>query len=209
MADTLHNKLVAVQGELKAHKSQRNDFGGFNYRSCEDILEALKPLLKKYELRLTISDDIVQIGERVYVKATTQLTDGTEIEGKGMAVVITTAYARESLEKKGMDAAQITGAASSYARKYALNGLFCIDDTADADTKDNNEKKAKPKAETQACIKDINEVKLFCEILDKDYDGCLEYYGVDKEWTAPQAKKAIADLKSAQKSLSKDPDAKA
>ena len=116
--------LNKIQKELKAPKSQKNTFGNYNYRSCEDILEAVKPLLG--EAVLTISDEIVNLGDRFYVKATATISQGTEN-------VSVSAYARESLEKKGMDSAQITGATSSYARKYALNGLFCIDDTKDAD----------------------------------------------------------------------------
>lgn len=121
------NKLLKIQTELKAPKGQFNKFGNYKYRSCEDILEALKPLLAKEGCTLTLSDEIVEIGGRVYVKATATLTDGTATER-------VTAYAREEESKKGMDASQVTGAASSYARKYALNGLFCIDDTKDADT---------------------------------------------------------------------------
>ena len=116
--------LNKIQKELKAPKSQKNTFGNYNYRSCEDILEAVKPLLG--EAVLTISDEIVNLGDRFYVKAIATISQGTEN-------VSVSAYARESLEKKGMDSSQITGATSSYARKYALNGLFCIDDTKDAD----------------------------------------------------------------------------
>ena len=130
-------KLIAVQAALKAPKSQRNNFGNYNYRSCEDILEALKPLLKQEGLLLTISDSIEFIGNRFYVKATATVTDGE----KEVAV---TAYAREEETKKGMDGSQITGAASSYARKYALNGLFAIDDTKDADCTNKHEAAEKP-----------------------------------------------------------------
>jgi hypothetical protein len=120
----LTNKLATIQQKLKAPKGQVNTFGKYKYRSCEDILEAVKPLLG--DLVLTISDDIVEVGGRVYVKATVSINSGS-------GSVSTTAFARESETKKGMDESQITGAASSYARKYALNGLFCIDDTKDAD----------------------------------------------------------------------------
>jgi len=119
--------LSSIQTELIAPKSQFNDFGKYKYRSCEDILEALKPLLKKYSACVTMSDNIVLIGTRVYVEARATLTVGN-------ASVTVTAFAREAETKKGMDEAQITGAASSYARKYALNGLFSIDDTKDSDT---------------------------------------------------------------------------
>ena len=126
-------KLAAVQKTLKAPKNQRNTFGNYNYRSCEDILEAVKPILAKADLTLTISDDIVLIGDRIYVKATATLYDSkSEADGKIDSISVS-AFAREEESKKGMDASQVTGAASSYARKYALNGLFCIDDTKDAD----------------------------------------------------------------------------
>lgn len=123
--------LNKIQKELKVSKGQFNSFGNYKYRSCEDILEVVKPLLG--QTVLTISDEMVQLGDRYYVKATVTLTEGVE-------KISVSAYARESLDKKGMDSAQITGAASSYARKYALNGLFCIDDTKDADTQDNSSK---------------------------------------------------------------------
>lgn len=121
-------ELVTIQSELKAPKNQRNTFGGYNYRSAEDILEAVKPLLKKEKCTLTISDEIVQVGDRIYIKSTATLTNE-----KGESTQ-TSAFAREPLSKKGQDESQVTGSASSYARKYALNGLFCIDDNKDADT---------------------------------------------------------------------------
>lgn len=122
--------LTRIQQELKAPKGQRNTFGNYNYRSCEDIVEAVKPLLQGAVL--TLSDQIVEVGGRIYVKATARLVDGETTHE-------VTAFAREPEQKKGMDESQITGAASSYARKYALNGLFLIDDTRDADTMDNRE----------------------------------------------------------------------
>lgn len=128
--------LQQIQSELKAPKGQFNSFGGYKYRSCEDILEALKPVLAKYQAAVILSDEIVQLGERWYVKATATLKTK---EGD----LSVSAFAREPVAKKGMDESQITGAASSYARKYALNGLFGIDDTKDADTMDNREQ-AKP-----------------------------------------------------------------
>lgn len=134
-------KIVAIQSELKAPKGQYNSFGKYNYRSCEDILEGVKPLLAKHGLVLTIQDSIDLIGDRFYVKATATITDGKE-------ELSTSAYARESLDKKGMDASQVTGATSSYARKYALNGLLAIDDTKDADTMDNNKKPVQQTQET-------------------------------------------------------------
>ena len=125
----IYASLMAVQAELKAPKNQHNSFGKYDYRSAEDIIEAVKPLLKENGLFLTMSDDIVQIGDRYYVKATVSVTDIVTGES-----VQTSALAREAAQKKGMDESQVTGTASSYARKYALNGLFAIDDTKDADT---------------------------------------------------------------------------
>lgn len=122
--------LIKIQSELVAPKDLYNKFGNYNYRSAESILEAVKPLLSKYGAELTISDDVVLVGDRVYVKATVSITDGKETK-------TVTAFAREPSEKKGMDSSQITGATSSYARKYALNGLFLIDDSKDADTEEN------------------------------------------------------------------------
>lgn len=130
----IYNKMLIIQTELKAPKNQFNKFGNYSYRSCEDIQEGVKPLLKETKTILTVSDELVNIGERYYIKATATLHD-CESEGK----IINTAFAREELEKKGMDSSQITGSASSYARKYALNGLFCIDDVKDADTQNNKD----------------------------------------------------------------------
>ena len=127
--EKVHQKLAAIQSALKAPKSQFNKFGGYKYRKAEDILEAVKPLLKQYGCTLTCTDELQLIGDRYYIKATATLTNSED----GMSVS-TTAYAREEEEKKGMDGSQVTGASSSYARKYALNGLLCIDDTADSDT---------------------------------------------------------------------------
>lgn len=143
-AKTLQQKLIEIQSELKAPKSQFNKFGGYNYRNCEDILEAVKPLCAKHEIVPLLSDKIVMIGDRFYIKATAKVTDGKE-------EIATTAFARESKDKKGMDESQITGSASSYARKYALNGLFCIDDTKDADFMDNSQsnKQQQPKPQQQ------------------------------------------------------------
>lgn len=127
------NKLLSIQAELKVSKNQYNSFGKYNYRSCEDILEAVKPLCVKQGLLLTVTDEIIEVGNRIYVKAVSEITDGqTKISAVG--------YARESENKKGMDDSQITGSASSYARKYSLNGLFLIDDTKDADSTNKHDK---------------------------------------------------------------------
>lgn len=124
---TLIQRLIEVQAKLKAPKNQNNSYGGYKYRSCEDILEAVKPLLKEQELALVLSDEPIMVGEWHYIRATAKVIYGEDYFSN-------TAYARESEVKKGMDDSQITGTASSYARKYALNGLFAIDDTKDADT---------------------------------------------------------------------------
>ena len=124
----VYEKLIAIQSELKAPKSQYNNFGKYAYRNCEDILESLKPLLKEHKSTIYISDEIVTVLERFYVKATVTFIDAETGEK-----IINTAYAREEEAKKGMDGSQVTGASSSYARKYALNGMFAIDDTKDSD----------------------------------------------------------------------------
>lgn len=121
-------KLMMIQSELKAPKNQRNNFGKYNYRNCEDILNALKPHLMKYKCVVLLTDDLVLIGDRFYIKATAQLVDAESDN-----TISVNALAREEETKKGMDSSQITGSASSYARKYALNGLFAIDDTKDSD----------------------------------------------------------------------------
>lgn len=160
----IYEKLSNIQNELKAPKGQFNKFGGYKYRSCEDILEAVKPICKKYNAVLILSDEVVVLGEgnakiieddeertrrqismgqRFYIKATASLVDIEDTKGDGIAVIENTAYAREEENKKGMDGSQITGTASSYARKYALNGLFNIDDTKDADTDEFQEQQRK------------------------------------------------------------------
>lgn len=126
---SVYEKLSKVQSELKAPKGQYNSFGKYKYRSCEDILEAVKPLNAKHGVVLTVGDEVVEISNRFYVKATAVFVDIESGEK-----IINTALAREDDSKKGMDGSQITGTASSYARKYCLNGLYCIDDTKDADT---------------------------------------------------------------------------
>jgi hypothetical protein len=146
-------RLLCIQTELKAPKSQFNSFGKYNYRSCEDILEAVKPLCAKYGTVLQISDGISQVGERYYVTATailTSITDGGFISVTGQA--------REEESKKGMDSSQVTGAASSYARKYALNGLFCIDDTKDSDATNTGNSTAKSAEKCADCGAEITSV---------------------------------------------------
>ena len=133
-------KLLNIQRDLKAPKSQYNSFGKYNYRNCEDILEAVKPLCAREKACLTLSDEVVQVGDRYYVRANASLYDCKT----GELIQSVKAYAREESEKKGMDGSQVTGAASSYARKYALNGLFDIDDTKDADSDEKGAQPAKP-----------------------------------------------------------------
>ena len=138
-------ELISIQSELKAPKSQYNKFGGYKYRKAEDILEAVKPLLAKQKCTLIITDDVVLIGNRIYVKAT------ATIKNEKGECETTTGWAREEETKKGMDGSQITGASSSYARKYALNGLFAIDDNADSDTTNDGQNQAShQQAQTQA-----------------------------------------------------------
>ena len=137
-------ELISIQSELKAPKTQVNRFGGYKYRKAEDILEAVKPLLAKQKCTLIITDDVVLIGNRIYVKAT------ATIKNEKGECETTTGWAREEETKKGMDGSQITGASSSYARKYALNGLFAIDDNADSDTTNDVQHQTQQQAQTQA-----------------------------------------------------------
>ena len=155
-------RLMNIQQKLKAPKNQRNNFGNYNYRSAEDILEAVKPILKEEKCVIIIGDEIVCVGDRVYVKATARLI-GTE-DGKEIAQ--TSALAREPLDKKGQDDSQITGATSSYARKYALNGLLCIDDTKDADATNTHGKEELPKK------KELTKEEKEAEIKKKVDDMC-------------------------------------
>ena len=161
----MSNAIISIQNELKAPKGQFNSFGRYKYRSCEDILEAVKPLLHKYSCSLNISDEIVMVGDRFYIKATATLRKDT-----GEVVSASAAYAREDESKKGMDGAQVTGAASSYARKYALNGLFCIDDTKDADT-DEYTKNTKPEKEPAEKDKNLN---LYSQLSKKISESKIE-----------------------------------
>ncbi len=141
-------ELIEIQSSLKAPKNQYNSFGKYKYRNCEDILEAVKPILKQQKCTLTISDEMVMIGTRYYIKATATLKNSSGEEEK------TVAYAREEESKKGMDSSQVTGATSSYARKYALNGLFCIDDNKDSDTTNNGSQSDKKQATEQQVNED-------------------------------------------------------
>ncbi len=184
-------KLIEVQALLKAPKGQFNKFGNYNYRSCEDIIEAAKPLLTERGLLLTISDTIVNIGDRFYVEATATVTDGDQM-------VTTKAYAREEETKKGMDGAQITGSASSYARKYALNGLFAIDDNKDSDATNTHGKQNKtPKTSKYIDKNQITTLKALIEENNKDISKMLKYFAVAnlESMTQDQFKKAIEVIK--------------
>ena len=182
------NKLLQIQRELKAPKGNYNSFGKYRYRSCEDILEAVKPLLAKYDCLLFLSDRPVVQNDWHFIQATATFIDGDQ-------TIEVTAYARESEEKKGMDASQITGTASSYARKYALNGLFLIDDTKDADTdeyvkttKEEDPKTLPPKQET------IEKFKSLCT--EEQYQKMIDRYGDPTQWTEYLTQKWIKQVES-------------
>lgn len=167
-------KLVRVQSELKAPKTQKNTFANYNYRSAEDILEAVKPLLHKEGLIITITDEMVALGDRFYVKATATITDGEES-------IATTGWAREALDKKGMDESQVTGMASSYARKYAMNGLLAINDEKDADSFDNRKADKKPETKVETKSESNGDILTgFCSSKkqeeDVDKDQLVKFY---------------------------------
>ena len=186
---SIYEKLALIQQELSAPKNQFSDYGGYYYRSCEDILEGLKPCLQKVKAMVVISDELVHIGERYYIKATATIYD-CESDGQ----ISNTAYARETESKPKMDASQITGSASSYARKYALNGLFCIDDVKDTDSMANrqNDEEEQQKAEEQQ--KEIEKMKI-SEIKVKSLIARCEKENVDKEKIIRLYKvKSLADL---------------
>ena len=187
----IKEKLLNIQCELKAPKNQYNSFGDYKYRSCEDILEALKPLLFKYKCVLTISDSIKQVGERYYVVAKVELSDAEKDGGE----IISESNAREVDTRAKMDVAQITGTASSYARKYALNGLFLIDDTKDADTDEHKKETGEEeKTEKLATEKQIELLKKIAEEQGKTLDE-----EVVKGWTMKQASDFISKHKGGKK----------
>lgn len=159
MKMTVYEKLAKVQQTLIAPKNQYNSFGKYNYRSCEDILEGLKKPLSETKSAVQITDEIVNIGDRYYVKATAIF-----IDAESGNTVSNSAYARESDDKKGMDASQVTGATSSYARKYALNGLFCIDDVKDADTRDNSDSDKKQRKKLKRLLKFRTEIRKYLKL---------------------------------------------
>lgn len=149
----IYEKLLNIQSELKAPKNQTNNFGRYNYRSCEDILEAVKPILKKEKCVVIVNDEIEQVDNRFYVKATVSLVDVESGE-----IIASSAYAREEENKKGMDSSQVTGASSSYARKYALNGLFAIDDTKDSDVTNSGEENESSASQQSLIKQQIGEI---------------------------------------------------
>lgn len=186
-------ELIEIQKELKAPKGQYNSFGKYKYRSAEDILEAVKPLLHKNKCQLTLADEIVLIGDRYYVKATARISNGTETE-------YTCAYAREDEDKKGMDGSQITGTASSYARKYALNGLFCIDDTKDADTDEyaNQQSAAPSKAKKPSKRTHRDELVAYCEGKGIDMKAVAVMFNLTRDATEEQFENALKELKASE-----------
>lgn len=161
-------ELVIIQGLLKAPKNQVNKFGGYRYRSAEDILEAVKPHLQANNCYLTISDEIVEVAGRVYVKATVTITNSEGVH------ISTTALAREEENKKGMDCSQITGSTSSYARKYALNGLLCIDDTKDADAINTHDKELQEDVNIDTLIQQVENLTTY-EQLKALWDANSKY----------------------------------
>lgn len=192
----IYEKLLKAQVELKAPKGQYNSFGKYKYRSCEDILEALKPVLDKLKLTLFIEDDVIEINTRNYVKATITLVN---IE-KPDEMIVVSALAREEETKKGMDGSQITGASSSYARKYALNGMFMIDDTKDSDSTNTHEKvETKTDEEKKQAFLNSKEgmIERLKESLSSDkLSKVLSAYNVNELWemTTEQLKEACQKI---------------
>ncbi len=166
-ATSLGEVLSKIQAEIKAPKNLYNKFGGYSYRNAESILEALKPFEKKHGVFVTLTDEVIEMGSRFYVKTTATISNGAEF-------ITTTAYAREADTKKGMDEAQITGSASSYARKYALNGLFLLDDTKDADTEE-YQTESKPKVTKKASEEPKANVALICERCGKPIESAGKF----------------------------------
>lgn len=192
MTKTIYQKLSAIQVNLKAPKGQRNNFGKYNYRSCEDILEALKPLLDENQCIILLSDEVKEIENRVYVEATATLIDAES--GEKIEV---SAYAREPLNKKGQDESQITGSTSSYARKYALNGMFAIDDTKDEDTNELRHEKAQRNNQTPATKREFTlDEALKIPITFGEYKGknALDVALIDPEYLKELRDKAKSDI---------------
>lgn len=201
---SVYEKLMKVQGSLKAPKGQYNSFGNYNYRSCEDILEALKPILSEVKAVVVINDSVIEVGDRIYIQAIANFID-TEDGGK----VSTSAYAREALSKKSMDESQLTGAASSYARKYALNGLFAIDDSKDMDylnkgDRGSNTSRKRPSKKLSAdeLYKKAGEIRVqggqyesltLLEVEEDSPDTITEWYRISDKGERKDILKAIID----------------
>lgn len=190
----IREKLAKIQEELDVPKKQWNKFGEFWFRSCEDILEASKPVCKKYNTCLTLQDELVELNGKVYIKGIATLLDYDSNEE-----IINCAYARESEIKKGMDASQLTGTASSYARKYALNGLFCLDDTKDADT-DEFKKTLSETEEKQEVKATSKQLQLIQELFKDDVENLkniMNKYAKTKitELTVKEASEIIKEKK--------------
>ena len=188
MSMNITNKLQEVQTKLKASKNQYNEFGNFMYRSVEDILEAVKPILAEFACAILLTDELVQIGERYYIKSTAHFSDGD----KDISV---SAYAREPLSKKGMDESQITGSTSSYARKHALNGLLAIDDTKDPDS-EKPEETPEPENDVSAIVE-----QAFFDYTTEWKDECPDGYEYDQEMFKKQIReiyKKLSEVKRAE-----------
>lgn len=188
----IYEKLLSVQTSLKAPKSQYNSFGKYAYRNCEDILEAAKPHLKVAKALVFLSDEIVLIGERYYVQATATFVDVES--GEKLSAI---AYAREEENKKGMDGSQVTGASSSYARKYALNGLFDIDDTKDSDTTNTHGKEEAPQEKPKATPKEKSpREKLISKLKEKGLNAgeYAKEKGLNHETTDERYLELLAEL---------------
>ena len=195
---TFNERLLNAQSELKAPKSNFNSFGKYKYRSAEDILEAVKPVNKKYGLTLILSDKPILIGDRYYIEATATISDGNDN-------ITVTAYAREALHRKGQDESQITGTASSYARKYALNGLYLIDDTKDADTDEHRQQQdsVKPATKTQMTTL-IKLAKEVAELYDLDIEVMKNKMGIFDDMSADDYGSALIRLKEAREKKEKE-----
>lgn len=189
----LYKKVQTIQTHLKAPKNLYNSFGKYNYRNAEGICEAVKPLLAEHGLILTLSDELVAVGERYYVKATATICSNAEEK------ISVSAFARESFDKKGMDDSQITGTASSYARKYALNGLFLLDDTKDADTDEySNENNRKMELVSK---EQLEELKQLCKEAGREEAYIAKSMGVKALAELPAEKfnkvrKGLVDIKA-------------
>ena len=189
MENKIITKLATIQKKLKAPKNQFNKFGNYKYRRCEDILESIKGLLEKTETSLKISDELVLLGDRFYVKATATLYD---LESKEK--IENTAYAREEETKKGMDGSQITGTASSYARKYALNGLFLIDDTKDADTNEYHKQTNKAK-ENNIELDYRQELIKYCKENNTDINLIAQEHKLNSKSTNEDFKEVLEEMR--------------